>query len=155
MTPQEIQAFSPENGDKYSPNLFQWLRKNAGGVFDIQVVTRLDRPATHHPLRRLYVGFFYDGDFNGVALMRVLAEGRLAQSLCHTASVFEPLPDFWERYKAVGRCAIDVAHDMDFLNAESRFQTCGDARTCNWCGAKQHLEREEITRVRETWKLVP
>jgi hypothetical protein len=42
---------------------------------------------------------------------------------------------FWERYAAIGRCAIDVGHVMTFRGDHGRWVTNGSGgRICSWCG---------------------
>jgi hypothetical protein len=44
---------------------------------------------------------------------------------------------------------------MSFIGGENRWKQTGDTRECQWCGAKQHLERWTETVEREAWRAAP
>jgi len=133
-------------GNRYSPNLAKWLRRNR----------RIGLP-----------GIFFDGEgrrwigwnddeyfFHGSKLSRVLCDGaRATVWAVPGASSFEEEPDFWRRYEVEGRCAIDAKHEMYFIGEETRWSTTGDTRECLWCGRHtQHLRRWTETINRERWE---
>ena len=148
----ELCAIDPRHGEKYSPNLYQWLAKRN----DImrRRYSRVYRDADGS----LFIGWFSEDhayEFHGARLGDVLCRGGLATLWCWPRLVLEEVPDFWERYTAVGRCAIDVDHTMSFIGGENRWKQTGDTRECQWCGAKQHLERWTETVAREAWRAMP
>ena len=85
----------------------------------------------------------------------ILCYGRKSECFCWLSLVLEEIPDFWERYAAVGRCAIDENHTMSFIGDENRWKQTGDTRVCQWCGATQHLDRWTETVEREAWRAAP
>ncbi|MCK9394266.1 MAG: hypothetical protein M0Q44_01580 [Methylobacter sp.] len=50
------------------------------------------------------------------------------------------VPDFWNRYTDIGRCAIDQEHKIYFVGDDTRWRTAGDHRECLWCGT--HAQRQ-------------
>ena len=85
------------------------------------------------------------------SLMRVLCNGGRVESMAYPLKQIGPLeelPDFWERYTADGRCAIDPVHKMHFIGGDSRWRVTGDERECLWCG-KFHQRRERYMRTTE------
>lgn len=125
----DVAAIHPRNGAKYSPNLHAWLtlrskkhRAETSRVF-------ADKDGT------LWIGFLDDGYLIGSRLMSVLCEGKKAESFAFGyLGKLDEVPDFWARYTAVGRCAIDPAHKMYFVGDDTRWRTAGDKRECLWCG---------------------
>lgn len=130
----DVNAVNPKNGAKYSPNLYRWLTtkgkkhrawtsriyKNADGV--------------------LFIGMMEGGDLIGALLIRVLCNGAKAESWCYTkADDMVEVADFWPRYMADGRCAIDTEHSMRFVGDDTRWNVRGDWRDCLWCGKAQQL----------------
>lgn len=146
----DIAAVNPKNGTKFSPNLYKWLTK------------RGEKPRRHtSKIYRekdgaLFIGMLDDGFLHGSQLMRVLCIGGKAEVFAYYLGQPEEIADFWERYAAVGRCAIDQAHAMHFTGDESRWQTEGDTRECLWCGNHSQTLRRWIDPVeRQRWETVP
>lgn len=140
-----IEVFNPKRGEKYSPNLYKWLRKRMRQLdTEYNVFTGEDG--------RLYVGYVCDGSFCGCLLNRVLCRGAKSESGCYGAARhFTLVPDFWERYAAVGRCAIDSTHRVvNYLDVE-RFIVDGDTRECRWCGHKQVKKTRQVVTVETYW----
>lgn len=146
-------AFQPKQwvGEKYSPNLNNWLGKNqrrsAPSVFRWQ-------EGGH------YIGWREDdGWFSGTRMMAVLCDGRKAQIYAHVpewGSKLIEVPDFWERYAKIGRCAIDEAHKISFIGDETRWAVDGDTRECLWCGnCRQTLLRWQETVDHKAWETAP
>jgi hypothetical protein len=147
----DLSAINPANGDKYSPNLYKWLRKRIKSRDeDIRVYALKDELLGD----RLFIGSFYDGEFHGTQLGEVLRRGTKAEICCYVGRLkFMEVPDFWQRYLAIGRCAIDTKHTGWFMGDESRFIENGDTRTCQWCGAAQYRKRWTETVERMRWEL--
>ena len=145
-----VAAIHPRNGAKYSPNLYAWLtlrtkkhRAETSRVF-------ADKKGT------LYVGFQDDGYLIGSRLIAVLCNGKKEQSWAfgYLGDLTE-VPDFWMRYEAVGRCAIDPAHKMHFVGDDTRWRTNGEHRECLWCGAHAQKLRRWVEPVeRSVWEPV-
>jgi hypothetical protein len=148
----DLRAIDPRNGEKYSLNLYQWLTKRDDKMR--AWASRVYRDANGS----LFVGWpseSHPGEFIGARMGDILCYGRRSECFCFLSLVLEEIPNFWERYTAIGRCAIDDAHTMSFLGAENRWKQTGDTRECQWCGAQQHLERWTETVEREAWRAAP
>ena len=144
-------------GDKYSPNLRAFLARQT---------------KYRGPLLRVFndaegqrwIGFIDEETwFIGTRLWRVLCVGRKAEvgAWPKLASELVEEAGFWDRYEAVGRCAIDEAHKHWFVNGDDRFaypseddRMAGDddTRTCRWCGHEQKRVRWTETVERERWE---
>jgi len=140
----DLEAINPANSDKYSPNLYKWMRKKRRWPIPIRVFE-----SDGH----LYIGYIHDREFTGAKLNAVLCDSR-TQEYCYVGGQkFVEVSDFWERYTAIGRCAIDQAHSMRFIGDEDRYVEDGDTRTCQWCGAVQHRRRWTETVECEEWEM--
>lgn len=148
LTKQLLEQIAPSQGAKYSPNLHKWLRKRRfWGTENTRVYENCGpgyRPG-------LYIGFKdNEGWFTGCRLMDVLCKGASAETGAYCGDGFQEVPDFWGRYVANGRCAIDPEHTGWFLDDETRWQVDGDTRSCLWCGCHtQRLRRwtEQVERL--------
>lgn len=141
---------APDRSPSFSPNLFRWLSRQghffqdgglAEGVFRVRPGTAT---AKTFGAGRLFIGrplgeYPGDADFSGVRLMSALCDGARAGRWCFSgmAPDLEEVPEFWDRYLKIGRCAIDPAHQEHFSGGE-RYRLEGNRRTCLWCGATQH-----------------
>ena len=135
--------------DKYSPNLRKWVLSRKQRAYRIAVYRNADG--------QLYIGqrFADDNWFHGSQLNRVLCVGSRAESWAFAPEqlTLALIPDFWDRYERIGRCAIDEEHDRYFVGDETRWQVEGDVRSCRWCGNyKQTLRRWTETVERERWE---
>jgi hypothetical protein len=136
-------------GDRYSPNLRQWMRSRSQRAYRIAVYRNSDG--------QLYIGQLFEDDhgwFHGSRLNEVLCNGAKANSWAFSPSQLSLtiIPDFWARYERIGRCAIDVAHDRYFVGESTRWLTDGDTRSCLWCGEHtQRLHRWTEMVERERW----
>lgn len=136
MTPNnlDLTSISPARGAKFSPNLYRFLlRARSQAIRQYGRVYR-DESGT------LWLGYFFDGDLIGARLMNVLCEG--AKTTTFSFSKLGPLievEDFWSRYQAIGRCAIDPEHAITFIDDKTRWEEDGEQRECLWCSnARQH-----------------
>jgi len=110
-----VAAIHPSKGAKYSPNLHSWLTLR----------TKKHRAETSRVFAdhkgSLYIGFQDDGYLIGSRLIAVLRNGKKEQSwVFGYLGKLAEIPDFWRRYEAVGRCAIDPAHKMHFVGDDAR-----------------------------------
>ena len=145
-----VAAIHPSKGAKYSPNLHAWLtlrskkhRAETSRVF----ATTEGAP---------YIGFLDDGYLIGSMLLAVLCNGKKEDSWAfgYLGKLTE-IPDFWTRYTAVGRCAIDPEHKMHFVGDDTRWRTNGEHRECLWCGAHAQKLRRWVEPVeRSAWEPV-
>jgi hypothetical protein len=149
----DLNSINPKNGDKYSPNLFKLLTNK-----------RREIAATYGQVYRdkqgvLWLGYRDEEDwFMGARLIAVLCNGRKTDTFAHPPAMGRALvavKDFWKRYVADGRCAIDKAHDMWFVGDASRWQVKGKLRTCLWCGRVQQKKVRFVKKVTsEQWVTV-
>ncbi|MBP7824823.1 MAG: hypothetical protein KA011_06410 [Pseudomonas sp.] len=137
-----LSAIAPKNSPAYSANLHRWMRSH-GRVGD--TVYRLDaggKLARVYGAGTLFLGQPYadysgDTDFSGVLLMRVLCNDSSATRVCLAgdAPSLVEVENFWDQYKLLGRCAIDVNHSVVFRDEAQRFHIVDGQRTCKWCAA--------------------
>jgi hypothetical protein len=150
MTQQQgpdLKAINPANGPKFSPNLHKFLSSRRH-----QASLRLQRVYVDAE-KRLWLGYIHDGLLTGARLMRVLTDGAKTEtaSFIGLGELVE-VPEFWQKYQAFGRCAIDPEHRMPFTNDDTRWSIQGDRRSCLWCG--QHHQRQQqriVEEVRTEW----
>ena len=148
--PIPVQDLHPKKHEKFSPNLHRWLV--AGGK---------SSRITHSRVYRLadgtrWIGYLDEDFFIGSRLMGVLCNGRREDSAAYPLARMGTMEEdigFWDRYLAIGRCAIDPEHREHFINAQNRFsEVSKDVRCCNWCGQRQVLKRWKETVTREKWE---
>lgn len=154
MTPiQLIQATAPTLHAKYSPNLHMWMMRQKPHRNGTPTVYR-DAETQH-----LSIGWIHPGEcFSGTEMDRVLTRGVRAQMWYYSRRMtdnLQPIPDFWEQYIALGRCAMDPKHRQSFIGDSTRWETTGDTRGCVWCGkATQRLRRWTETVEHQAWESV-
>ena len=148
----DLREIDPKKSTKYSPNIYRWLTMR----------NKKYRAKTSRVYRgedgEIFVGMIDDGLLIGSRLSAVLFYGPKAQSFCFIGpGRIEEVADFWQRYIADGRCAIDTEHRRHFIGDESRWLQDGDTRSCQWCGkAHQVLKRWTETVDCSKWvKLEP
>ena len=145
MTKAYLDAIHPKNGDKYSPNLQKFLKKNIGR--DMKVYEDEDHV--------LYIGEFDEEWFHGCRVITALCNGIHTLIFAHFHPQFGPdaeVPDFWDKYLRDGRCAIDPEHKISFLHDDSRWSIDGDTRTCRWCGKVTQFRQRWVEQVhKEAW----
>ena len=125
----DVAAIHPRNGAKYSPNLHAWLTKRdkKHRTWTSRVFSDADGT--------LWIGMLDLGDLVGARLMQVLCNGAKTETACLVnLGPLRELEGFWERYAAIGRCAIDPEHKAYFVGDDTRWRMDGDQRECLWCG---------------------
>lgn len=143
----DVQAVHPKNGAKYSPNLHKWLTAKSAGH---RARTSRVYSSTN---RGLLIGRLDDGYLIGTRLNDVLCNGAKAGSWAIGARGLVEVADFWPRYLAEGRCAIDPEHAVCFVGDDTRWTQEGDTRACLWCGkARQVLARWTEAVERQEWR---
>lgn len=140
----------PKHHERYSPNLFRWLKKNPIQAQHAQVWRDQNGD--------LWIGYNDDDIFLiGTRLVHVLSHGVKSDTGAYPLRGFTGgltlIEDFWTRYMEIGRCAIDAPHQHHFLNATNRFISTekDQIRTCRWCGQKQILRTKSRTVIDRTW----
>jgi hypothetical protein len=144
MTQEEfkvvLKKINPKNGEKYSLNLFRFLKRN---------------PQYHHAYRDregvLYLGYLLEGLFHGQRIGQILSGSR--HNYCYVGPIrWRELKGFWPKYLRIGRCLLDPKHTHDH---KDRYQPVGKTgRQCQWCGAKMKLRRWTEKVKRSRWELV-
>ena len=135
----------PKHGEKYSANLYRFLSANRAYAEHGRAYVDADGV--------MMLGINDDGWFHGTRMMRILCVGKKAECYAYSPGHIKGLREvvgFWDEYLRIGRCAIDAAHTIAFLNADSRFVEDGDARACTWCGHQQRRERYRAHRKLNT-----
>lgn len=150
MTQQQgpdLNAIAPTNGPKFSPNFHQFLSTKR-----VKASLRLQRVFvdTH---KQMWLGYFDDDLFIGARLTQVLCHGAKTQVMAFMKmNDLVEVPDFWAKYQAIGRCAVDAEHRIPFIGDETRWDVQGDHRSCLWCGqVHQRQEQRVTTVVRTEW----
>lgn len=147
----DIHVINPKNGDRYSPNLYRWLNHRRGR----QPLISLTRVFSD-PGETLWIGYLDpEGDatftFIGARLISVLCNGVSEHSGAYygLADKLTCVEDFWPRYAAIGRCAIDTRHTMFFIGDDQRWTVEGNIRHCRWCGNHSQTFRRwtEVKRI--------
>ena len=133
---------SPAVSARFSPNLYRWTARNMKR-FRLMPRGYTDTDGVRH------VGFSFEDDVVAAQLSYVLAVGSRATVYSHGMQRLTEIPDFFGDYQQGGRCFIDPAHKMSFV--DERYVAVGNRRTCRWCGVEQL--REERTRITtyEVW----
>lgn len=149
LTPE---AFHPNRGSKYSPNLYAWLTVSHAG----HRMPRAKLSCVYvDEAGLLWIGYeSQDAGFVGQQLRDVMARGIEAGILaCRHGAPLRPLQGFWRIYAAKGRCAMDTAHSDPSCYGEHRWTRVGDTRQCQWCGGgKQLLTRWLECQPCEAWQ---
>lgn len=137
-----LETIAPKNAPSFSANLHRWMQKNGRAGDTVYSLDAGGKLAKVYGAGTLFLGQPYgdysgDTDFSGVRLMEVLCNGASAVRSCFAgdAPSLVEVPRFWERYKQVGRCAIDVSHSIGFRDDAERFHEVGGRRICKWCAA--------------------
>lgn len=141
-----LEAIHPSRGEKFSPNLHQYLKRLRPNILPFQQVY-------HAADGTLYLGWMDDHYLNGCKLISALCNGGKTETwafpIAHELTL---IPDFWDRYTAIGRCAIDEDHKMYFIGDNNRWKEVGEERCCTWCNdAKQRKVVETEVVKKECW----
>ena len=152
-----LSDINPDNGSKFSPNLFKFLSASRNKIQALYAQVWVDADGV------LYLGWRDEAkSFFGCQLMQVLCNGTRTQTWCIERLKLKLLNNFWEEYLRIGRCAIDTAHAMPFavnnpnvsLDSE-RWDEKPTVRTCRWCGHKQKKQITFVKVKKIDWVNVP
>lgn len=146
----DLQSIHPCNGVAFSPNLHRFMAARQRRVSARFLHVYKDSEGT------LWLGFLDEGMLIGAQLMRVLCLGAKTETYCFThLGALAKVTDFWPRYQAVGRCAIDPDHKIAFIDDDTRWSREMDQRSCVWCSqCQQRLDRCIEPVRREAWRPV-
>lgn len=142
----DLRLIKPQRGDKYSKNLHRWLisEDNKHRAWAMQVYRDNDGI--------LWIGMLDGRELIGSKLIAVLCNGAKETTAAWQNIDATEIPDFWARYVADGRCAIDPAHEMFFINDSARWNVLKDTRSCQWCGKHSQILKRWTEHVqREDW----
>lgn len=147
---QDVAAIDPKRHDKYSPNLYKWMRHGKGKRLGLaNVAVYLDTNGTH------WIGYVdpaHPREVIGAKLIGVLCNGSKEFTAAWQNVDCVEVTGFWADYVANGRCAIDKAHQMHFIGDSTRWSSTDTERTCKWCGsAKQNLKRWSVSVEKTKW----
>lgn len=146
LTGLTLSDIDPSRDEKFSQNLHAFIKNGTQGR--MLKYGRVFRGANDE----MYFGYFTDSfTFIGARLNQVLTYGKKVETFCFAGlGELVEVNGFWESYKRIGRCAIDVEHDMHFLNARNRWAITGNRRSCNWCGdcvqVETHAESVKVVK---------
>ena len=161
----DLKKINPKNGDKYSPNLFKFLKALSPLRREsIQVFKRSES--------KLFCGDgLWIGTLDGKPGDQWLHGCRLNSALCFGVKAarremfahpirsnenFELLENFWSEYERIGRCAIDSEHTQQFIGGHGRWASTATHRHCLWCGEVVQEKTTFIkTEVRDVWTTIP
>jgi hypothetical protein len=134
---------APGKSPAFSPNLYAYLKAHGhfyrdGGIAEgVYAVRAGTKAAEEFGAGTLMLGFPDDAFFSGTRLISALCNGAKDVRMSYViGNSVDPIPDFWDRYLLIGRCAIDPGHQEHFMS--DRFDVRADGRTCRWCGHQQH-----------------
>lgn len=158
----DIKQLSPKVHVKYSPNLYKWLLKRKRDLPEFDRSTeRILQNVYSDGNGKLWIGWMESDRswLHGCSLMSILCYGVKANDFAYYMDSYEMknrfsgdlnlLPNFWQEYQDVGRCAIDRDHQL----FEERWKTYGDKRECLWCGKhSQRLVTLEEVVVKSRWE---
>ncbi len=159
-TTELIKLIKPESDkEKYSQNLFRWLRKNRNvpvfaafsplSFVDENMTTERDTSKTQCSHIYIGVGDLDQGWLHGARLSEIITNGTKAQSWAHPPNrKFVILKDWFEQYIKQGKCFIDPEH----IFYHERWDEVDTERSCKWCDRKEAKYIEMVPK--ESWVLV-
>ena len=177
----DLMAIKPKNikkSDKYSKQLYNYLKKNTGyrQVFYIQTQEvynketeeweekeipfdindfRLDKIWIGYIRRETYEEGYIDWMY-GNSLRTIVSDSKekyttFANPWNNKKTVVDVTEEFWNKYIEIGRCIYD--HHYWLRDEEQRYTYLDPYhRRCNWCGQEQHEETVTYTTERKEWK---
>lgn len=156
----EVKPAVAGRSDKYSWNLYRWLRKQSKDRWWPHI--GVYRPPATEPCRRLIVGYrppSEGGWIYGSYMNSVLCSGTKEIYAFAPPTLLATYDDitaeFWADYLRIGRCIFDPNHTWGMIGDEARFSSLSPSkRRCNWCGATMHRHTRREVKTVETWSLV-
>ena len=142
-----------KSGSKFSTNIRKYLAKYKGSELPLVygVSTEFNE--------LLGTNTLIVGDYNtkskwlhGKRIIKIMTNYK-TPSYAYTPNSFksvEEIKDFWETYQKIGRCAIDVSHNINMKDDNNRFLIDGDIKKCVWCDNFE-FHKEIRTSTYEVW----
>lgn len=133
-----LPQIAPWVSNKYSHNLHAWINRHLSKSHEHIVVSNANGFGLRLIGKKDDEGWFY-----GTTLNSVLCNGASPNTWAFAPSDYLVRrgidQEFWHRYIATGRCAIDTYHDRSFIGDEDRYRlhNGGLVRVCQWCGNVQ------------------
>lgn len=142
----DIERFNPKLGDKYSENLYKFLKKNVK-KYGTPLVGKLSdgRHGVFWRLCKCHI------EYSGAFLDSISSWGTRTE-IYTWANEIVLVDDFWDRYEKSGKCAADPEHRG--WGMKERWNEGADLRTCNWCGLQQKKIHWEVVVKKERWETV-
>lgn len=149
--------------DKYSWNLYKWLKKTKCKKLTVWFNTKsawdgskLEFDKNNIKIGQIWIGFVDKGWLHGSSLNSIL-NGNFQEwaNPWMAKSHIDITEWFWKEYIKDGRCIWDRNHDGWLAYDKNRFTYVNkNSRKCNWCGEWQHrkIEKETIIKRHEIWK---
>lgn len=160
----ELTLIKPKNlkvSDKYSANLYKYLKKNPNSrIYMNKTCLIKEVPLTYQigelSIYNTYVGQLGGNFLIGNKLIEILRKpNKQKWAFMKSDLEIEDITDqFMHDYKLIGRCLWDGKHNKWQLGTENRFTYINDnERFCNWCGCHQNkrIEVEVIEREHIIW----
>jgi hypothetical protein len=147
--------------ERYSENLMKWVRQNRKR--DLFVAFATEGTKVYDPKKTaagsLYVGYGpslnEDGFLHGSRLSDVLCNGLRAGAWAFPPKMqFVEVQDFWARYIALGKCAVDPEHSLYFDRERWHSEDDKSFRRCIWCFDFYQQEHVEMVE-QKTWRAIP
>lgn len=114
----DIQKVNPALSDKYSPNLFRYLKRLAKEGARPPIQFFRDKEGC------IWLGHkdnFQKHGFRGGKLMHILTGITKKPELRSTHGNIKQDKTLWSQYVEKGRCTFDPNHTTHFLNSDSRY----------------------------------
>lgn len=179
-----INRIKPKNikkSDKYSKQIYQYLKKNPGHdrvyyiqtqdvyneskkefeqkeiPFDTNNINKRYLWVCSIPRRETYENSSgYIDWMYGNSLFTIVSPSRekytvFANPWNNKKTVVDVTKEFWEKYIEIGRC-IYGNHTSGLQDEDGRYTYFDDKhRVCNWCGKEEHLETKTYSYTRDIW----
>lgn len=162
MNLKEIKPKVRGKSDKYSWQLYQYLKKNPTHTKVFWNRKNYSPDGTYSDFSegqlyksgRIIIGRMHE-ELIGANLGTIMGQGKNKyQSWCYhpfggwSNDQFEEITDyFWEGYTKLGRCFLDPQHNSWWFSDDKRFIYVNNTRRCNWCGQWQERKIEKVVRV--------
>ena len=162
----DLKLIKPKNlkvSDKYSTNLYKYLKKNPNSRIFYRKVNRWNEEELEYNVHNFSIGnailgVEYHDNYVGNCLMDILQKSSSTR-WCYLKSMHGELVDitdeFFRDYELIGRCLFDPTHSKWVLGDDKRFTYINeDSRICNWCGQShtKRIETETIVKEYEIWE---
>jgi hypothetical protein len=170
-----INQFKPKIkgiSDKYSCQLYEYLRRNYGrfqGLPNVYYIQTQDRWNSELEMAEqievpfdsidLKIGHIFvgennrDGWYSANRLSNILGDSKEKYTIFaipwfKNKTVIDITDWFWDEYRRIGRCVWDRPHIGWLMDDDERFVYINkNSRKCQWCGEWQHREIEKRVKI--------